>query len=90
MAKKNEFVLNVKNLSKKFKRDWAVKDVNLEIRKGELFGFIGPNGAGQTTSVRLLCGLLTPDAGSGNCLGFNIINETTLGNSPQRKSIPFF
>jgi ABC-2 type transport system ATP-binding protein len=52
-----------------------VKDVALSVRRGEIFGFLGPNGSGKTTSIRMLCGLLTPDSGDGTCLGFDILRE---------------
>jgi ABC-2 type transport system ATP-binding protein len=45
------------------------------VRRGEIFGFLGPNGSGKTTSIRMLCGLLTPDSGEGKCLGFDIVRE---------------
>jgi ABC-2 type transport system ATP-binding protein len=47
------------------------------VRRGEIFGFLGPNGSGKTTSIRMLCGLLTPDAGSGTCLGFDVRTQST-------------
>src|SRR5207302_10910592 len=48
----------------------------LQVRRGEIYGFLGPNGSGKTTSIRMLCGLLKPDSGSGECLGHDVVNET--------------
>jgi len=55
-----------------------VDGIDLAVREGEIFGFLGPNGSGKTTSIRMLCGLLTPDAGEGTCLGLDVIRETDL------------
>jgi ABC-2 type transport system ATP-binding protein len=59
----NDIVLQTRKLSKRFGAVSAVKDLNLEIREGEVFGFLGPNGAGKTTSINMICGLLEPDSG---------------------------
>jgi ABC-2 type transport system ATP-binding protein len=53
----------------------VVKDLTLKVPKGEIYGFLGPNGSGKTTTIRMLCGLLTPDSGHGTCLGYNILTE---------------
>jgi len=69
-------VIDVRGLSKRFGDKVAVKDFDLRVQAGEIFGFLGPNGSGKTTAMRMLCGLLTPDGGSGTCLGYDIIRET--------------
>ena len=69
-------VIAVHGLSKRFGRKIAVDNVNLTVNRGDIFGFLGPNGSGKTTTIRLLCGLLTPDAGDGHCLGFDIRRES--------------
>lgn len=70
------WIIDVKNLKKNFGDFQAVKDVNLKVAAGEIFGFLGPNGSGKTTTLRMLCGLLTPDGGSGTCFGFDIISQS--------------
>ena len=70
-----ETVIDVRGLTKAFGGKTVVNDLDMTIRQGEIFGFLGPNGSGKTTSIRMLCGLLTPDAGSGTCLGFDVIRE---------------
>ena len=57
------YVIDVKNVSKHFGDKLAVNNISLKIKKGEIFGFLGPNGSGKTTTIRMLCGLLTPDHG---------------------------
>ena len=71
-----EIVIDVRGLNKSFGRHHVVKDLALSVRRGEIFGFLGPNGSGKTTSIRMLCGLLTPDSGEGTCLGFDIRRES--------------
>jgi ABC-2 type transport system ATP-binding protein len=53
----------------------VVRSVSMTVRRGSIYGFLGPNGSGKTTTIRMLCGLLTPDEGEGTCLGFNIRTE---------------
>ena len=71
-----DVVIDVRGLNKHFGANHAVKDLTLQVRRGEIFGFLGPNGSGKTTSIRMLCGLLTPDSGEGTCLGYDIIRQT--------------
>lgn len=68
-------VIDVRGLVKSFHGRRVVDDFTLRVRRGEIFGFLGPNGSGKTTTIRMLCGLLTPDAGSGSCLGYDIVRE---------------
>ena len=64
--------IRVSGLAKRFGDKTVVKDFAIEVPRGMIFGFLGPNGSGKTTTIRMLCGLLTPDAGEGECLGFDI------------------
>ncbi|MGV8990569.1 MAG: ABC transporter ATP-binding protein [Thiobacillus sp.] len=72
----SESAIDVHGLSKSFGDKHVVNDLNLKVEKGEIFGFLGPNGSGKTTVIRMLCGLLTPDAGSGTCLGFDVLSQS--------------
>jgi ABC-type lipopolysaccharide export system ATPase subunit len=69
-------VIDVHGLDKSFGDKHVVVDLSLKVGRGEIFGFLGPNGSGKTTSIRLMCGLLTPDAGSGTCLGYDIRTQS--------------
>ncbi|MFM0715392.1 ABC transporter ATP-binding protein [Paraburkholderia strydomiana] len=71
-----EHVIDVQHLTKRFGDKHVVNDVSLQVARGEIFGFLGPNGSGKTTSIRLMCGLLTPDSGTGTCLGYDILRES--------------
>jgi ABC-2 type transport system ATP-binding protein len=73
---KIKWAIDVKDLSKSFAGKVAVKNLSLQIKKGEIFGFLGPNGGGKTTTIRMLCGLLTPDSGQGTCLGYDILTQS--------------
>jgi ABC-2 type transport system ATP-binding protein len=68
--------IDVRALNKSFGDKHVVIDLSLQVQPGEIFGFLGPNGSGKTTSIRMMCGLLTPDSGSGSCLGYDILTES--------------
>jgi ABC-2 type transport system ATP-binding protein len=85
-------VIDVAGLNKHFGDRHVVRDLTLQVRHGEIFGFLGPNGSGKTTSIRMLCGLLRPDSGHGSCLGHDVIRETAaikreVGYMTQRFSL---
>jgi len=68
--------IDVRGLNKHFGDKHVVVDLSLRANRGEILGFLGPNGSGKTTSIRLMCGLLTPDSGSGSCLGYDIRTQS--------------
>lgn len=72
----NSLIIDVTALQKSFDGRVVVNDIDLHVKKGEVFGFLGPNGSGKTTTIRMLCGLLTPDGGQGTCLGYNILTQS--------------
>ncbi|MBO9357512.1 ATP-binding cassette domain-containing protein [Bordetella petrii] len=72
----NDLVIDVHGLNKRFGDKHVVNDVSLQVGRGEIYGFLGPNGSGKTTCIRLMCGLLTPDSGSGTCLGYDILTQS--------------
>jgi ABC-2 type transport system ATP-binding protein len=67
--------VDVKGLVKIYGKRTVIDHVDLTIQPGRICGFLGPNGSGKTTTLRMICGLLTPDGGTGTCLGHNIITE---------------
>ncbi|HLH13101.1 MAG TPA: ABC transporter ATP-binding protein [Methylovirgula sp.] len=71
----NDFVIDVHDLRKSFGANIVVNRLNLQVESGEICGFLGANGSGKTTTIRMLCGLLSPDSGSGTCLGFDLMRE---------------
>ena len=84
--------IDVAGINKHFGDKHVVKDLSLRVREGEIFGFLGPNGSGKTTSIRILCGLLTPDSGRGTCLGLDVLTESAaikrqVGYMTQRFSL---
>ena len=87
-----ELAIDVRGLNKSFGEKHVVKDFSLQVKRGEIYGFLGPNGSGKTTSIRMLCGLLKPDSGSGECLGHDVITDTAaikreVGYMTQRFSL---
>ena len=84
-------VITVESLTKVFDSRCVVDKISLDVKQGEVFGFLGPNGSGKTTTIRMLCGLLLPDGGSGTCLQYDIKRDSDLikratGYMPQRFS----
>ena len=67
--------IDVHGLTKRFGHKVAVNGIDIAVPEGEVWGFLGPNGSGKTTTIRMLCGLLHPDAGRGSCLGYDIVRE---------------
>ncbi|MEC8461348.1 MAG: ABC transporter ATP-binding protein [Pseudomonadota bacterium] len=81
-------IIRVKGLSKYFGNFHAVNNLNLTVKQGEIYGFLGANGSGKTTTMKMLSGLLTPTSGHGECLGFDLLNAQTsiqkmVGYMPQ-------
>jgi ABC-2 type transport system ATP-binding protein len=88
----NDIVIDVHGLTKTFGTKRVVDDFSITVRRGRIYGFLGPNGSGKTTTIRMLCGLLTPDGGSGTCLGYDLRTETAkikrqVGYMTQRFSL---
>ncbi len=84
--------IDVKNIVKSFAGKPVVNGLNIQVNQGEIFGFLGANGSGKTTSIRLICGLLTPDAGEGTCIGYDVLTQSSLikrnvGYMPQKFSL---
>ena len=86
------FAIDVRGLSKRFGSKTVVDQIDLAVPRGRIMGFLGPNGSGKTTTIRMICGLLKPDAGSGTCLGFDIRTQAAeikrhVGYMTQRFSL---
>jgi ABC-2 type transport system ATP-binding protein len=91
-APADDVVIDVHHLTKKFDGRAVVRDLSMQVKRGQIYGFLGPNGSGKTTTIRMLCGLLTPDEGTGTCLGYDIRTETDkikrqIGYMTQRFSL---
>ena len=87
-----DIVIDVHGLTKRFDGRAVVRNLSMQVKRGTIYGFLGPNGSGKTTTIRMLCGLLTPDEGEGTCLGYNIRTEAAkikihVGYMTQRFSL---
>jgi len=71
-------LIDVRGLTKRYGDRVVVDHFDMHVPKGRIYGFLGPNGSGKTTTIRMLCGLLTPDEGEGTCMGYNIRTEAAL------------
>ncbi|RMF36302.1 MAG: ABC transporter ATP-binding protein [Alphaproteobacteria bacterium] len=71
-----ELAISVTGLTKRFGNRTVVDDFDMDVPRGTIYGFLGPNGSGKTTTIRMMCGLLTPDGGGGTCLGFDIRSQS--------------
>ena len=92
MSAPDPIAIEVEGLSKSFGGRRVVDDLTMRVRRGQIYGFLGPNGSGKTTTIRMLCGLLTPDAGRGTCLGYDILTQareirSQVGYMTQRFSL---
>jgi ABC-2 type transport system ATP-binding protein len=76
MSAAKDIAIDVDGLTKSFDGRVVVRNLSLKVPKGEIYGFLGPNGSGKTTTIRMLCGLLTPDSGHGTCLGYDITTQS--------------
>jgi len=87
-----DIVIDVEGLTKSFNGRKVVRDLSMQVRRGVIYGFLGPNGSGKTTTIRMLCGLLTPDEGRGTTLGYDIHTQANeikrhVGYMTQRFSL---
>jgi ABC-2 type transport system ATP-binding protein len=73
---KGDCVIDVQGITKRFGDRTVVNDIAMQVQRGEIYGFLGPNGSGKTTFLRMLCGLLRPDGGAGTCLSFDILKQS--------------
>src|SRR2546430_12288227 len=80
-APASDIAIDVHGLSKSFGGREVVHELSMQVKRGTIYGFLGPNGSGKTTTIRMLCGLLTPDRGDGTCLGYDIDRKSTRLNS---------
>ena len=72
----SDFAIDVQGVTKKFGTRTVVNAISMQVKHGEIYGFLGPNGSGKTTFLRMLCGLLTPDGGTGQCLGLDFRRDS--------------
>ena len=88
----DDLAIDVAHLSKSFNGRTVVRDLSMQVPTGAIYGFLGPNGSGKTTTIRMICGLLTPDSGRGTCLGHDIFTgreaiKRAIGYMTQRFSL---
>ena len=72
----SDYAIDVRGLTKKFGKKIITDNIDIRVKKGSVCGFLGPNGSGKTTTIRILCGLLKPDGGSGSCLGYDFRSQS--------------
>jgi len=72
----DEFVIDVQGLTKSYGGRTVVDHFDLKVPRGAIYGFLGPNGSGKTTTIRMVCGLLKPESGDGEVLGFDVLKES--------------
>jgi ABC-2 type transport system ATP-binding protein len=72
----SDLAVDVEGVTKSFDGRVVVNGLAMQVRRGEIYGFLGPNGSGKTTFLRILCGLLKPDSGSGTCLGYDVLRQS--------------
>src|SRR5260221_4813451 len=72
----SDLVIDVRGVTKRFGERTVVNDIAMQVRPGEIYGFLGPNGSGKTTFLRMLCGLLKADGGEGSCLGYDFRTQS--------------
>ncbi|HVY03822.1 MAG TPA: ABC transporter ATP-binding protein [Caulobacterales bacterium] len=92
MTDAGELVIDVHGLTKRYGGRAVVDNLDLKVPRGAIYGFLGPNGSGKTTTIRMVCGLLKPDAGAGTCLGYDVLSESVkikqrVGYMTQRFSL---
>jgi ABC-2 type transport system ATP-binding protein len=75
MTAPSDIAIEAEGLTKFFGKKKVVDNLSLRVGRGRIHGFLGPNGSGKTTTIRMLCGLLTPDSGRGTCLGYDILTQ---------------
>src|SRR4029453_6978761 len=75
-ASNGQIAIEVEGLTKSFGGRVVVRNLSMRVKRGQIYGFLGPNGSGKTTTLRMLCGLLTPDSGRGTALGYDIRTQS--------------
>src|SRR5580704_3413805 len=83
-ATDSKLAVSVHDLKKSFHGKEVVRGCSIDVPYGTIYGFLGPNGTGKTTTIRMLCGLLTPDSGEGTCFGYDIRRDADKNKRPVR------